>query len=85
MVSAEQQNVSSENRRKVLIDDHPLVREGLADLISKEKDIVVCGWTKDIPQTIKAVENLKPGAVTVDISLENASGLDLMKDIKVFP
>ena len=87
MVCAEQQNVSNENKRKVLIvDDHPLVREGLTDLINKEKDIVVCGWAKDIPQTIKAIEKLKPDVVTVDISLENASGLDLMKDIKArFP
>ncbi len=87
MVCAERQNVSNENRRKVLIvDDHPLVREGLADLINKEKDIVVCGWAKDIPQTIKAIEKLNPDVVTVDISLENESGLDLMKDIKArFP
>ena len=87
MVCAKQQNVSNENRRKVLIvDDHPLVREGLADLINKEKDIVVCGWAKDIPQTIKAIKKLKPDVVTVDISLEDASGLDLMKDIKTrFP
>ncbi len=87
MVCAERQNVSNDNRRKVLIvDDHPLVREGLTDLINKEKDIVVCGWAKDIPQTIKAIEKLKPDVVTVDISLEKASGLDLMKDIKArFP
>jgi DNA-binding NarL/FixJ family response regulator len=87
MVCAEQQNVSNENKRKVLIvDDHPLVREGLADLINKEKDIVVCGWAEDIPQTIKAIEKLNPDVVTVDISLEGASGLDLMKDIKArFP
>jgi DNA-binding NarL/FixJ family response regulator len=87
MVCAERQNVSNENKRKVLIvDDHPLVREGLTDLINKEKDIVVCGWAKDIPQTIKAIKKLRPDVVTVDISLEDASGLDLMKDIKArFP
>jgi DNA-binding NarL/FixJ family response regulator len=87
MVCAERQNVSNENKRKVLIvDDHPLVREGLTDLINKEKDIVVCGWAKDIPHAIKAIKKLKPDVVTVDISLENASGLDLMKDIKTrFP
>ncbi|MHC4440037.1 MAG: response regulator, partial [Planctomycetota bacterium] len=87
MVCAEKQNVSSKNKRKILIvDDHPLVREGLADLINKEKDIEVCGWAKDIPQTIKAIEKLNPDVVTLDISLENASGLDLMKDIKAsFP
>lgn len=87
MVCAERRNVSDENRKKVLIvDDHPLVREGLTDLINKEKDIVVCGWAKDIPQTIQAIRKLEPDVVTIDISLENASGLDLMKDIKTrFP
>lgn len=87
MISSEQQNVPSENRKKVLIvDDHPLVREGLTDLINKEKDIVVCGWAKDIPQTISAIKKFNPDVVTIDISLENASGLDLMKDIKTrFP
>ena len=80
MVCAERQNVSNENKKKVLIvDDHPLVREGLTDLINKEKDIVVCGWAKDIPHAIKAIKKLKPDVVTVDISLENASGLDLMR------
>jgi DNA-binding NarL/FixJ family response regulator len=87
MVCAERQNVTNGNKRKVLIvDDHPLVREGLTDLINKEEDIVVCGWAKDIPQTIQAIKKLKPDVVTIDISLENVSGLDLMKDIKVrFP
>ncbi|MHC4558957.1 MAG: response regulator transcription factor [Planctomycetota bacterium] len=83
MVCAEIQNVSNDKRRKVLIvDDHPIVREGLADLINKEKDIIVCGWTEDIPQTIKAIKNLKPDVVTVDISLRDASGLELIKHIK---
>ncbi|MHC4424555.1 MAG: response regulator transcription factor [Planctomycetota bacterium] len=87
MVCAEQQNKSDENKSKVLVvDDHPIVREGLADLINKEQDIVVCGWAKDIPQTIKAIKNLKPDVVTVDISLEDASGLELIKEIKTrFP
>jgi DNA-binding NarL/FixJ family response regulator len=87
MVCAEQQNKSNEHRRKVLVvDDHPIVREGLADLINKEKDLVVCGWAEDIPQTIKAIKNLKPDVVTVDISLADASGLELIKDIKAcFP
>ena len=87
MVRAEQQNSSNEDRRKILVvDDHPIVREGLADLINKEKDIVVCGWAENIPQTIKAIKNLKPDVVTVDISLGDASGLELIKDIKTrFP
>jgi len=55
-------------------------------LIDEEEDITVCGSAEDIPQAIKAIKNLKPDVVMVDISLENSSGLELIKDIKVqFP
>lgn len=83
MVCAEQQGKSNENKKKVLVvDDHPIVREGLADLINKEEDVVVCGWAENIPQTMKAIKKLRPDIITVDISLEDASGLELIKEIK---
>lgn len=83
MVCSKQQGKSNENKKKVLIvDDHPIVREGLADLINKEEDVVVCGCAENIPQAMKAIKKLKPDVVTVDISLEDASGLELIKDIK---
>lgn len=84
MVSEQQQNISDvKNRRKVLIvDDHPIVREGLISLIEEEEDITVCGSAENIPETIKAIQALEPDMVTVDISLQDASGLDLIKDIK---
>lgn len=83
MACSEQQNKSNENKKKILVvDDHPIVREGLADLINKEKDIVVCGSTEDIPQTMQAVKKLKPDLVTVDISLGDVSGLELIGNIR---
>jgi DNA-binding NarL/FixJ family response regulator len=87
MVCSQQQNKYGGPKKKVLVvDDHPIVREGLADLINKEKDVVVCGWAENIPQALKSIKELKPDIVTVDISLENVSGLELIKDIKVrFP
>ena len=87
MVCAEGQNGPDKSRRKVLVvDDHPIVREGLADLINKEKDLVVCGCAQDIPETIKAIKSLSPDVVTVDIALGDANGLELIKDIKTeFP
>ena len=88
MVCAEcQQNGPDAYRRKVLVvDDHPIVQEGLADLINKEKDLVVCGSAQDIPETIKAIKSLAPDVVTVDISLGDANGLELIRDIKTqFP
>ncbi len=83
MVCAEQQGKSNENKKKVLVvDDHPIIREGLADLINKEEDVVVCGCAENIPQAMKAIKELKPDIITVDISLEDASGLELIKEIK---
>lgn len=83
MVCAEPKDKLNHNKKRVLVvDDHPIVREGLADLINKEKDIVVCGGAENIPQTMKAIKKLEPDIITVDISLEDASGLELIKDIK---
>jgi len=83
MVCAEKQDASGGNRKKVLIvDDHPIFREGLADLINRQEDMEVCGMAKDVPRTLKALEKFRPDIVTVDISLQDASGLELMKDIK---
>jgi response regulator of citrate/malate metabolism len=44
----------------------------------KEEDVVVCGCAENIPQAMKAIKRLKPDIVTVDISLEDASGLELI-------
>ncbi len=86
MVSKKRQNRSHGRKKVLVVDDHPIVREGLSYLIDEEEDITVCGSAEDIPQAIKAIKNLKPDVVMVDISLENSSGLELIKDIKVqFP
>lgn len=84
---AEPVSATRETKKRVLVvDDHPIVREGLADLINKQEDITLCGWAEDIPHAIEAIKKLKPDVVTIDISLEDASGLDLIKQIKVqFP
>ena len=86
MASKKRQNISDEKKKVLVVDDHPIVREGLSYLIDEEEDITVCGSAENIPQAIKAIRNLKPDLVIVDISLEDASGLELIKDIKVhFP
>jgi len=84
MIREQQQNISDgKTRRKVLIvDDHPIVREGLISLIEEEEDIVVCGSADSMHEAIKAIQALEPDVVTGDISLNDASGLDLIKDIK---
>jgi DNA-binding NarL/FixJ family response regulator len=68
--------------RILLVDDHPLVREGLANLILQQPDLEVCGEAASEPQALQLAAQLQPDVAVVDISLENGSGLDLIKSIK---
>jgi DNA-binding NarL/FixJ family response regulator len=69
-------------RRKVLIvDDHPLLREGLGRVINQQEDLIVCGEAGDAPGGLAAVAKCRPDVAIVDISLEEGSGLELIKDI----
>lgn len=68
--------------RIIIVDDHPIVRQGLAELINQEKDIEVCGQAEDAPQAMKTIRALKPDLVIVDVSLKKTSGIELIKDIK---
>lgn len=65
-----------------LVDDHPLVREGLATIINQQPDVEVCGEAETAREALAAVAAAKPDIVIVDISLANGSGLDLVKDLK---
>lgn len=84
MISTKQQSKPKMRvKRKVLVvDDHPVVREGLSYLIEEQEDLAVCGTSDNIPEAIRAIESLEPDIVTVDISLKDASGLELIKTIK---
>ena len=77
------QNKTNEKKTKILIvDDHPIVRQGLAELINHETDMVVCGQAEDISEAMKTIKTSKPDMVIVDILLKESSGLELIKDIK---
>lgn len=67
--------------RVLIVDDHPIVREGLASLLSKQPDFEICGEADDVPNAFRLVEGTHPDVVTVDLSLENGSGLDLIRRI----
>ncbi len=72
--------------RVLLVDDHPILRQGLARLINEQKDLMVCGEFEDAAKALDSIENIKPDAAIVDISLKGASGIELLKNIKVrFP
>jgi DNA-binding NarL/FixJ family response regulator len=79
-----QSNADARRKRTVLIvDDHPIVRQGLAQLIDQEKDLQVCGQAEDAHEAMQAIRTLKPDMVIVDISLKDTSGMELIKDLKV--
>lgn len=68
--------------RVLLVDDHPVVREGLAQLISRQADLVVCGEAEDVPGALAAIERAKPDLAVVDLSLKGRSALELLKDLR---
>jgi DNA-binding NarL/FixJ family response regulator len=73
---------SEPKKRIVIVDDHPVVRQGLAQLIDQEPDMEVCGGAEDIAQALKVIATTKPDIAIVDLSLKDCSGLELIKDIK---
>jgi DNA-binding NarL/FixJ family response regulator len=74
----------STKTRIFIVDDHPLLRRGLAELINREPDMVFCGEAEDSPSAIKAISQIKPDLVIVDISLKGYNGIELIKNIKAF-
>ncbi len=65
----------------VVVDDHPVVRQGLQLLIEQEPDLRVCGEAEDVGQTLRLIDALHPDLVVVDLSLRGGSGLDLLKTL----
>src|SRR6266851_13755 len=70
-------------RRVLVIDDHPIFRQGIAELINHEKDIEVCGEAETMQQALAAMEKLNPDLAIVDITLKGANGLELIKSAKI--
>jgi DNA-binding NarL/FixJ family response regulator len=66
----------------VIVDDHPIVRQGLADLLNEEQDLAVIGQAEDAPEAMQIIRKQKPDIVIIDVSLKETSGIELIKDIK---
>jgi DNA-binding NarL/FixJ family response regulator len=77
--------MSEKKERVVIIDDHPLFRERLSELINHELDMEVCGEAEDAQQAIDLIRNTSPDLAIVDITLKGSSGLELIKSIKALP
>lgn len=68
--------------RILIVDDHPLVRTGFAQLIGDTHDLEVCGEAADMATALKLIERVKPDLAIIDLSLASGSGLDLIEHIK---
>jgi DNA-binding NarL/FixJ family response regulator len=77
--------MSEKKERVVVVDDHPLFRERLSELINHELDMEVCGEAENAQQAIDLIRNTSPNLAIVDITLKGSSGLELIKSIKALP
>ncbi len=73
---------AARKHRIFLVDDHPLVREGLTNLINEQNDLIVCGEAEDSAGAMTEIPKTRPDVVLVDISLKNESGLELVKNLE---
>lgn len=73
---------SGAKAKVLLVDDHPMVRQALAELINQEPELSVCGKAGDATAALQAIATAKPDIAVVDVSLPQASGLELIKEIK---
>ncbi|MEI8016672.1 MAG: response regulator transcription factor [Schlesneria sp.] len=69
--------------RILVVDDHPIIREGLSALLVAKPDMVVCGEASSISGALKIVTELGPDVAVVDIALNGENGLDLVRRMKV--
>jgi len=67
--------------RILIVDDHPIVRMGLASLISAEADLEVCGQAADYGEALRAIAQVRPDLAIIDLSLRDSSGLELLKEV----
>jgi len=66
----------------LLVDDHPIVRQGIRRLIEKEPGLSVCGEAEDAQEALTIIENEGPDIIVLDLSLKNSSGFDLILSVK---
>jgi DNA-binding NarL/FixJ family response regulator len=68
-------------RRVLLVDDHPMTREGLAAIINRQDDLEVCGEASTPAEAMTALSNLKPDLLVTDMTMPGRSGVEFIKDV----
>ncbi len=75
-------NPSNSKARILVVDDHPVVRDGLTRLLSSQADLECCGEASSAAETLKATAKLKPDLLVLDLRLKDGDGLELIKSLK---
>ena len=70
-------------KRILIVDDHPMMRDGLRQLIANEPDLEVCAEADNAPTALELAASAKPDIAVVDITLRSTNGLELIKDLKI--
>ncbi|HZO84758.1 MAG TPA: response regulator transcription factor [Verrucomicrobiae bacterium] len=82
MSNKNQPTIRKGKARVLLVDDHPILRKGLAQMINMEQDLTVCGEAEEAGKAFELVGTLQPDVAVVDISLKTGNGIELVKNIK---
>ena len=72
----------STKAKVLIVDDHPVVREGLAMHLATQPDLELCGEAEDLPGALALLESVRPDVAIIDISLKNSNGIELIRRIK---
>ncbi len=72
---------AKQTHKVVIVDDHPVMREGISELINREHDLDVCCEAGDIPQALESIAGCSPDIVIVDLALGKSSGIRLIENI----
>jgi DNA-binding NarL/FixJ family response regulator len=75
-------NAAAAKTRVLLVDDHPITRQGMAALIHQQPDLQVCGEADNAPQAVELFQKLRPDLAIVDVSLKTTNGIELTKSLK---
>lgn len=71
-------------KKILIVEDHPIFRMGMCELVNQEKDMTVCGSAEDVPDALDLVESEQPDLIILDLSLKDSNGMTLIKDLSKY-
>jgi DNA-binding NarL/FixJ family response regulator len=80
---AKAQDRGAAKKRVLIVDDHPLIRQGISTLLAQTDDLEVCAEAESAPKALAAMDQARPDAAVVDLTLKEGSGLELIKDLRI--